>query len=175
MEKHLEVDVCGSWMEIFGNGNGTGQVYAEHKKIVTSMLLTNTMFHPTVILRKSSVYHDEPLYKVGYDCAEDYKLWTDLAIRGCHFANIPEVLLRYRNSDKQVINIRQKEMCQSILKIQMEYSEQIMQQIVEKDEKFFEFFENLIQSLHRKLISPSKMLNMVYQIFMDYPDGKCYS
>jgi hypothetical protein len=90
-------------MEIFENGSDIIKTHAEHEQIIASMLLNNPMAHPTVILRKSSVCRNgNSLYKTGYDCAEDYKLWTDLVVRGCRFANILKVLLRYRKSKYQI-------------------------------------------------------------------------
>jgi glycosyltransferase involved in cell wall biosynthesis len=169
MEEHLEIDICGSWMEIFGIENRTIQLYNEHKQIISYFLLNNSMVHPTLILRKSSVCKDgTDLYKKCYDCAEDYKLWTDLAIKGLHFANIPEILMRYRSWEKQVTTARRQEMLQSVLKIQTEYAEQLMQEMIEKEEKFFDFFENLIQLTNENFMSAKQMLNIVYQSFMSY-------
>jgi hypothetical protein len=166
MEEYTEIDVCGSWVEIFGNGDGTIQTYTDHKEIVSFMLLTNTVAHPTVILRKLSVCQNEkPLYKRGYDCAEDYKLWTDLAMKGLRFANIPEILLKYRCSGKQVTNIKQEEMCQLRLKVQIEYAQQVMQQIVEKDEKFFDFFDNLIALFNKRNVNHIPLLQTVQNFY----------
>jgi glycosyltransferase involved in cell wall biosynthesis len=169
MEEHPEVDVCGSWMEIFGNGKGVAKTPVEHKQIVTSLLLANQMAHPTVIMRKSTVCKDgEPLYQQGYDCAEDYKLWTNLAMSGCRFANIPETLLRYRSSKNQVTGTRQKEMNRSGLKIRVEYAEYVTEQIAEKEKKFFDFFEQLIELLNEGAITFERLSNIIYQIYLDY-------
>jgi glycosyltransferase involved in cell wall biosynthesis len=167
MEEHPDVDICGSWMKIFGNRKGTVQTYVGHKEIVFSILQTNPMAHPTVILRKLSVCQNEKsLYKRGYDCAEDYKLWTDLAMKGLRFANIPEILLEYRHSENQVTSTRQKEMYQSSIKIQMEYGEEVMKQIIEKEEKFFDFFEYLIKLFNEHLIDFHQLLNIISQFYL---------
>jgi glycosyltransferase involved in cell wall biosynthesis len=169
MEEHPEIDVCGSWVEIFGNGSGVIKTHAEHEQIIASMLLNNPVAHPTVILRKSSVCRNgNSLYKTGYDCAEDYKLWTDLVVRGCRFANIPEVLLRYRKSENQITNTRQKEMYQSTLKIRIEYAEQVMKQIVKKEEKFFDFFERLIELSNEGVIDFKHLSNILYQLHINF-------
>jgi hypothetical protein len=162
MEDHPEIDVCGSWMEMFGNRNNSYSVQAEHKDIVSSLLLFNTMAHPTVMLRKTSVCKNgKDLYKKGYNCAEDYKLWTDLAMNGLHFANIPEVLLKYRCSDTQVTNIRQKEMMNSGLRIRLEYAEMIIEKIVEKEKQYENFFNELINLLNNRIISVYTFTNTI--------------
>jgi glycosyltransferase involved in cell wall biosynthesis len=154
MEEHPEIDVCGSWMELFGNQNEIVKLRTKHKEIVTDLLLSNQLAHPTVMLRKTSVCKNETdLYKKGYDFAEDYKLWTDLAIKGLQFANIPEVLLKYRCSENQVTNTRQKEMAQSSLKIQVEYAEEVIEKIVKKEKKYELFFRELVKLCNGRFIS----------------------
>jgi len=127
------------------------------------------MSHPTVILRKSSVCKKETvLYKKGYDCAEDYKLWTDLATKGFQFANIQEVLLKYRCSKKQVTNVRYEEMQESELQIKVEYLEQVMQHIVKQEENYFDLFESIIKLSNQSYISVRQLSNIVYLIYTSF-------
>ena len=166
METHPEIDVCGSWMETVGLHNEIVKLQGAHDDIAKSLLLGNSMAHPTVLLRKSSVCRDGTnLYPKGYDCAEDYKLWTDLAVKGLRFANIQEVLLKYRISDQQVTKIRQKEMQQSAYRIQMEYAEQLMQKMTNEEERFFELFELLIRLHNEGVIKGKQMLSVIYQLY----------
>jgi hypothetical protein len=55
MEANPNIDICGSWIEVFGNKTNIIKTYTEHKQIVALMLLANSMAHPAVILRRSSV------------------------------------------------------------------------------------------------------------------------
>jgi len=166
MEANYEIDVCGSWMDIFGNRSDTIRQHTKHKEIVASLLLYNSMSHPSVMLRKASVCKDKTdLYKKGYDCAEDYKLWTDLVIRGLHFAIIPEILLKYRSSEKQISNIRQNEMFQSTLRIQMEYAEQVMEQILVKSPQYENLFNNLITLFNNENMSYALLLQTVHSFY----------
>jgi len=163
MEEHPEIDVCGSWMETFGNKNDTIRVHTEHKEITASLLLYNTMVHPTIMLRKASVCNNKTsLYKKGYNSAEDYKLWTDLAMEGLRFANIPEILLKYRCSENQVTNIRQKEMISSSQKIRLEYAEVIIEMLVEGKKQYESFFNELIDLYNNQFISVSTFLRTIY-------------
>ncbi len=116
MEQHPEIHICGSWTEVFGAEEGIIRTATYHEEIVSTMLLHNAMIHPSVMIRKSVLENN--LYQTGYPCAEDYKLWTELASKGFRFANIPEVLLKYRRSANQVTQTRQEEMFQSTFKIQ---------------------------------------------------------
>jgi glycosyltransferase involved in cell wall biosynthesis len=166
MEEHPEVDVCGSWVELFGDRKEILQLEAEHKQIVATMLLYNPIAHQTVIMRKSVWKNTTELYHRGYPCAEDYQLWTDLAKKGFRFANIPQVLLLFRSSENQVSNTKGVEMKGTSRKIQAEYAEWVMVKIVEKEEKFFDFFEQIIMLSNEKKIDIKQLSNIVYQIYL---------
>ena len=91
---------------------------------------------------RRSVFESRPIirYSSDYPYAEDYQLWTELASRGFRFANIPEVLLRYRRSDTQVTERYFDVMYTSGLRIQMDYAEQVIEQIATKEERYFNYF-----------------------------------
>jgi len=126
------------------------------------------MAHPTVMLRKSTVCNDKTdLYKRGYDCAEDYKLWTDLIMNGLQFANIPEILLKYRSSEKQVSNTRQNEMFQSTLRIQMEYAEQVIEQILVKSPQYENLFNDLITLFNDENMNYTLLLQTVHSFYIE--------
>ncbi|GHU87769.1 hypothetical protein FACS1894155_01340 [Bacteroidia bacterium] len=167
MEKHPKIAVCGSWIEKFGNDERIVQLPGEHEQIVTSMLSSNPMAHPSVMIRKN-VFEQlgMELYKREYPCAEDYKLWTDLALKGCHFANIPEVLLKYRCSEHQVTHTKWNTMLQSTQKIQAEYAEEIMEQIVSQEQRYMDLFNSLIDLSNEGLLHLNGLLNIVYRIYV---------
>jgi glycosyltransferase involved in cell wall biosynthesis len=93
---HLEVDVLGSQLAII-DGEGRPRGYRSyplsHDAIISNMTLYNAMAHPSVLFKKECV-----LAAGGYRrfFSEDYELWSRLVGRQAHFANHPEVLVRYR-------------------------------------------------------------------------------
>jgi glycosyltransferase involved in cell wall biosynthesis len=173
MEQHQEIDVCGSWAETLGNAREILQTPTEHQKIISFMLLHNPMARSTVFLRKSAIYKNaEALYKINYDNVEDYKLWTDLAILGLQFANIPEVLFQYHDSENPEAIPHDVKTQQMNIKIQAEYARQLIEQIVKKKEIFHSFFNSLINLLNKNIISLNQALNIVYQIYLkEYPSN----
>jgi hypothetical protein len=106
-------------------------------------------------------------YREGYPCAEDYKLWRELAMKEIRFANIPEVLLRYRVSPTQVTRNRWEEMSESVKKIQVEYTERIMEQIVEKNERYETVLNPLIELTNKGLISRDSFKQIVSRMYLD--------
>ena len=95
MMKNPNVGVCGALIQIYE----TGQIvpYYRDNEILRAYLLFNCcVAHPVVMYRKEVVLkvggYNESMFQ-----AEDYDLWGKLLLeRTVQFANIPEVLLRYR-------------------------------------------------------------------------------
>jgi glycosyltransferase involved in cell wall biosynthesis len=97
MEAHPQVDICGTWVELIGVRQGEmWQHPVDHDAIHARMLFNNALVHPTVMLRTSSIrahnllYDEKNLYYI-----EDYELWSR-ALGELKFANLGQVLLKYR-------------------------------------------------------------------------------
>lgn len=168
MESHPDIDICGSYAEMFGLTNGIKQRPVDHLYIICTMLLSNPIIHPTVMMKRSMLRQSGCLYQSGYPCAEDYKLWTDLALKGFRFVNIPEPLIRYRISSQQATGTSPEDMYASSVKIRLEYVEAIMEQMVEKDERYGDLFHSLIELLNNKVINPDVFLHAVYPVYLNY-------
>ena len=98
MEQHPKVDVCGTWVNLFGDREGCYTPPVAHDAIAAELLFGNPMAHPTVIMR-TDVLRAVP-YDSSFTRAQDYELWSRMLFdHDVHFANIPEVLLRYRTHD----------------------------------------------------------------------------
>ena len=95
---------CGTKIEYFGNTKLSSRKYItkvsdkENKKL---LLFTACFAHPTVMLRRDILTRHNLLYDESFKNCEDYKFWIDLMEYG-EFYNIPEVLLKYRQSDTQI-------------------------------------------------------------------------
>ncbi len=167
MEANLDIDVCGSWAQSFGNNNGTIKYESNHKTIISSLLLYCCMIHPTVIIRKTTL-DQLGLNYLDYPYAEDYKLWTDLALAGARFENIPEVLLQYRSSSDQVTNKYKDKMSHSSYKIRMEYAEVLMNRICEEEERYLGIFEQAVHLLDLDILDFESFSQIVYQLHTNH-------
>ena len=98
MDGHTDVGVLGGGLEIMDE---TGRTLAfrsypsDHAMIERKLQTTTPIAHPTVMLRKALI-EQHGGYDAGFRFAEDLDLWLRLANRGVRFANLPEVLVRYR-------------------------------------------------------------------------------
>ena len=99
MESHLDIDVCGSHVKPFGQGQGHFWMYpTSPEALKVELLFCSPLAHPSVIIRKSFFEHNK--YSEAYQKAEDYYLWASNKLNHS-YANIPEVLLFYRIHDQQ--------------------------------------------------------------------------
>jgi len=165
MELHSDIDVCGSWADTFGEIQSVIRRPTEHADIVSSMLRSNPFMHPTIMMNRCRLLQSGCLYRYGYPCAEDYKLWADLALKDFQFANIPEALIRYRISPQQVTRIAEKEMLVSSAKIALEYAEGVVEKIIEKEERYSDFFNSLIELFNNELLGHDVLLQTIYPVY----------
>lgn len=117
LEENTHIGVLGTWYEWFPKQR-VMESFAENENIKECLLtMHNEIGHPTVMLRKSVV--DE--FNIRYDenalYVEDYALWLSLVDK-VGFANIPEVLLKYRRHSNSICKnneIKQNLNCQKIM------------------------------------------------------------
>jgi hypothetical protein len=117
LEAAPEIGVCGGWIEYFMGRELVLELPAEDQAIKQALLTFNPMAHPTVMIRASVIERHRIRYDPDYPHVEDYELWSRLAaLTG--FANIPEVLLKYRIHLDQVGARQGKEQVAGIQRIQ---------------------------------------------------------
>jgi glycosyltransferase involved in cell wall biosynthesis len=112
MEEAPRIDVCGSWCEMFGDINRVVKTLADHRDIHDTLFFKNCIPHSTVCMRKKSFENCAGPYNEAYMYAQDYELWCR-TVDTLTFANMQEVLLRYRVHDMQVgsSQVRQQDAC----------------------------------------------------------------
>lgn len=111
MEKHSEIGVCGTYIEVFGKSvNGYIHRFKRNPLANNATLLFTTCFaHPSVIIRKSVIDQYHLFYEDVYRNAEDYGFWVELS-KYTQFANINKVLLKYRILQGSVTRVANKDM-----------------------------------------------------------------
>ena len=105
LDAHPQIDICGSALEVFFD-DGSKPSMAVQKPlddaaIKTTLIQSTAMSHPATLIRKS-FFDDVGVYDPRLDFAEDYDLWCRGALLGKRYANLPEVLTKYRIHANQV-------------------------------------------------------------------------
>ncbi|MDH4185749.1 MAG: glycosyltransferase [Nitrospira sp.] len=103
MEARPEVGVCGTWIKTFGMGLGEVRRYPTDDATIRSWLLFESVLaHPSVMIRRDLFASAGLVYDTAMLHAEDYDLWVR-ASQHTQLANVPEVLVRYRLHQQQVV------------------------------------------------------------------------
>lgn len=98
LEAHPEVSVVGGGLQIIGESGETIAFRGyplSHRAIARGMQTTTTVAHPTVMYRKH-VVQQHGGYDASFRFAEDLDLWLRWINAGVVFANLPDLLVKYR-------------------------------------------------------------------------------
>lgn len=101
LDAHPDIGVLGGGLEIMDEQGSTlafRDYPQEHDRIVARMHTTTAVAHPTIMMRKA-VLEAHGSYDPTFRFAEDLDLWLRLANRGVRFANLSQVLVRYRQQN----------------------------------------------------------------------------
>lgn len=170
METNPEIAVSGCWFQTFGKETNIYQLETAHDAIVCNLLSGNPMCHPSVIMRAdvlSSLFYKrgKDIYDKSFIYAEDYKLWYDIIKEGYRFANIPEVLLLYRCSDKQVSRKECDLSFKSALKVRMAYLKEVCRWILLKDSSYLSQLKDLFDLQENNDINFFELCDRVKAIY----------
>lgn len=106
MDANPEIGVCGTWLEIIcGDKKSICSYPEQHDDIFAGMLFGCTMGHPTVMIRKETIFALNEFYNEEFSCAQDAEYWARLGGVGVKLANIGEVLLKYRVHESSVSKV----------------------------------------------------------------------
>jgi glycosyltransferase involved in cell wall biosynthesis len=120
MERHPEVGVCGGWIEYFMGRQLVLKLPVSDAEIKKILPADNPIANPTVMMRTKVIKNQPIYYDPQYPYAGDYELWLRLAAVTC-FANIPEVLLKYRIHPKQIGHVHAEEQVQILRKLRAQF------------------------------------------------------
>lgn len=111
-----DVGICGSWARLFGTRDKRVLQHPQSDQAIKMGLMFGTMFaHPTVLIKTTLAR--QLLYDPQWEKCEDYDLWARAAQLDCRMANVPEVLLLYRQHSGQTSSqafFEQQELTQKI-------------------------------------------------------------
>jgi glycosyltransferase involved in cell wall biosynthesis len=101
LNKYLDIGICGSFIQCFGNYRDKWvEVPTNPEACKVQLLFCTALYHPTVMMRRDVIIENNLFYDPNY-FTEDYELWSR-AIMCTKITNIPEYLLRYRTSNKNI-------------------------------------------------------------------------
>ena len=172
METHTDIDVVAGCFETFGLGKPRfGIPPTEHNDIMVSMFIGSALCNSLAMIRRSTllrIFPDNIIYKKSYVYAEDYKLWIDIIKGGGKLSNLPEVLHKYRMSDKQVTRAKRSEMMVVTQRIQEEYVQFICELLEKKTNIYNDFLNELIELYNNNNIDFYSLRIIVQRIYISF-------
>lgn len=101
LEANPTVDLCGTWVQVFGARDHIAKSSEHHELIKAHLFFLNSLYHPSVMFRRSSFLRHNLAYDESFVNAEDYGLWVKI-VDMLKLANVPKILLQYREHDSNV-------------------------------------------------------------------------
>lgn len=101
LESHFDYGFCGSWVQIITDDNKLSLIIrmpVTDEGMRAVQKVSCCAYHPSVMMRKSTLEKYNITYDETLSMAEDYDMWRQLLLvsKGC---NIPEVLTYYRRGN----------------------------------------------------------------------------
>jgi len=154
-----QADVCGGGIKWFGDQSGNSWAFPTTCEGIYAWLLFKPAFsHPTVVMKKEVAKRF--LYNTHFKHAQDYELWTRMALNSVRMTNLPEIVLRYRIHGTQISQAKKELQTNLRMKITREYwqnsplSHDLAFHTCLMDEREIidhEKFRSVIRSLNRSL------------------------
>lgn len=167
METEPGITVCGTWMTRFGEGIAADSVARNIAGLIELPLLQflrgNFVFHPTAMIRKNFLIQNQLQYE-DYPCAEDFKLWSEMAKRGGVFYIENQPLLHYRISDSQVSKQKREEQKATTERILLENLKYLLDKNSENYPELATFLNSLLELHEKEFINFTEMLQIVHRI-----------
>ena len=149
MESHPDIDVCGGYMFSFGNQTRLMMnQFSTHDDMAILMILGMSSYNSSGFFRREFLVRNKIVHKRGYSYAADFKFWSDIAKVG-KMANIPEVMTRYRKSDKQASVVHQRELREGAFLVQNEMVEFFLSKLDANSEAGKLIFKKLLPSVEK--------------------------
>ena len=96
LEKEKRISIISSYFETFGTENQTITLPVKPREIELELYFQSALCHPLVMFRKKDVIKYKLLYNKDFKDIEDWNLWYTASKKGIQFANLTNVLLKYR-------------------------------------------------------------------------------
>jgi glycosyltransferase involved in cell wall biosynthesis len=172
MEEHEEVDISGAFMESFGRLNIDYTAATDNNRIISDLLWGVQIFHPVMMFRTSTlIAHDmkEHLYNPQCPLCEDYDLLVSAVLQGLTFGNVPQKLVHYRLSEKQITCAKAEQVRHYMLQVRGKYYNHIMSSLLSrKDYNFKSVIQSLSDRYIKKEIRKTAYLQGISNLYYQY-------
>ncbi len=104
LDSNTDIGVCSTWLEFFGDTHEIIKFPVDHNEIFWRFLLGVQLGHANSMIRRNLLEKFNIRYNALFPHSEDTNLWVNL-LPHTKFANVPEVLYKYRKYNEQVTQV----------------------------------------------------------------------
>jgi GT2 family glycosyltransferase len=105
LDRHPEVDICGTAMDLVGRTEVIRRSPASHEDIAAQLLFGVGLFQPTMMVRRTALDRSGLRYRPDWPWyGEDRLLQLEAMQRGLRLASLPQVLLHYREGPQNTVH-----------------------------------------------------------------------
>lgn len=124
LQAHPDIDVLGSQIMVINEAGiirGYRSFPLHHDAILEALPRIVPLAQSSVMFRKQSILAVGGYQHKEFPHVDDYELWSRLALKGMRFANLPEMLLRYRVHPEMGKAMRLREVIRGVLHVKQIY------------------------------------------------------
>jgi len=124
LRAHPDIDLVGSQIAVIdecGGTRGYRRFPLAHEAVLEALPRVVPVAHSSVMFRKESIRKVGGYQHEEFPHVDDYELWSRMAVQGMRFANLPEVLLRYRVHPEMGKATRMREIIRGVLRVKRLY------------------------------------------------------
>lgn len=172
METHPDIDLLGSYAILFGDNKESTLLKTpiEHQDIIKTLQFKQPIPHPSIILRKSTLVNKNISYNENLRRAQDLCLFQTMALRRCKFHCLPEPLIKYRISEKQISNRDKKGQLNDNLRSRKFIIDEILSTINEPFPQTVSI--SYVRGIHQKMnniIENEFAKSLLFQLYLSVP------
>ena len=133
---HPDISICSSDARMIDEDDNIIAETRVHGQLnLDELFVCSPLIHPSVMFRRSLLALRQPFYNEQYRVSQDYELWTYLYLNKARFGIIPETLIDYRVSPKQISNHNKGTQSQYSSQIGRLFYDSMMARVVPQSDK----------------------------------------
>jgi hypothetical protein len=140
-------------------------VSQDSEVLKAELLFNSRLCHSTMLCRKTALL-EAGGYREGFDAADDYSLYVELAKTGAEFAGIDEPLVRYRISPDGITQSRRGEQLRLAEELSYEYAQTLLGLALPRS-AYTELWHHIATQGHTRLSFSSVMRLLALFAFID--------
>lgn len=171
LDRNKDISILGGCIQYVGSKNEILKMPVTHSEIKCQQLFENVMAHPTIMMRQADMKKYSLKYDEHFLKTQDYDLWTR-AIKVLNFANLTDVILKYRIHDNQITitqNNTQSKFANEIIK------RQLVELSVNLNDKDLNIYLDVLENGATDIIQFTKFEEVLFKIIQINKEKQIYN